>query len=82
MVLFVLFGACPVLAEQLRESGTYVAMDNFFTSPILFLCLLVQGVFAVGTLREIQCEPRGGTGRLPGRLRRRGGIWLSCGLVS
>ena len=53
MVLFVLFGACPVLAEQLRESGTYVAMDNFFTSPILFLCLLLQGVFAVGTLREI-----------------------------
>lgn len=53
MVLFVLFGACPVLAEQLRESGTFVAMDNFFTSPILFLCLVLQGVFAVGTIRDI-----------------------------
>jgi len=56
MVLFVFFGACPLLAEQLQESGTYVAMDKFFASPILFLCLR--------------------------RLRRRGGIWLSRGLVS
>lgn len=53
MVLFVLFHACPLLAAQLLGSGTYVAMDNFFTSPILFLCLLLQGVFAVGTLRDI-----------------------------
>lgn len=53
MVLFVLFGACPALAGQLQGSGTHVAMDNFFTSPILFLCLLLQGIFAVGTLREI-----------------------------
>jgi len=28
MVLFVFFGACPLLAEQLQESGTYVAMQT------------------------------------------------------
>lgn len=53
MVLFVLFHACPNWAQQLLQSGTYLAMDNFFTSPILFLCLLLHGVFAVGTLRDI-----------------------------
>ena len=53
MVLLVLLGACAVLAEQLRESGTYVTMDSFFTSPILFLCLLMQGVLAVGIPKEI-----------------------------
>ena len=53
MVLFVPFRACPLLAKQLLGSGTYVAMDNFFTSPILFFCLLLQGVFAVGILKEI-----------------------------
>lgn len=30
-----------------------MAVDNFFTSPILFLCLLQLGVFAVGTLKDI-----------------------------
>ena len=54
MVLFVLFRACPLLARQLLGSGTYVAIDNFFTSPILILCLILQGVFAVGTLKEIR----------------------------
>lgn len=54
MVLFVLFGACPALAAQLLLfPGTHIAMDNFFTSPILFLCLYWNGVFAVGTLRQI-----------------------------
>ncbi|CAM9919709.1 unnamed protein product [Pylaiella littoralis] len=53
MVLFVLFGACPNLAEQLLQSGTYVAMDNFFSSPVLFNCLLWHGLFAVGTLKDI-----------------------------
>ncbi|CAN0032695.1 unnamed protein product [Pylaiella littoralis] len=53
MVLFVLFGACDEFATQLRQSGTYMAMDNFFSSPILFLCLLWHGIFAVGTLKDI-----------------------------
>lgn len=53
MVLFVLFGACPNLAEQLLQSGTYVAMDNFFSSPVLFNCLFWCGLFAVGTLKDI-----------------------------
>lgn len=53
MVLSVLFHACPLLGQQLRGSGTYVAMDNFFTLSILFLCLLQLGVFAVGTLKDI-----------------------------
>ena len=29
-----------------------LACDNFFTSPILFLCLAACGIFAVGTLRS------------------------------
>jgi len=49
----VMFGACVRLAGQLLGSGTRVAMDNFFTSPILFLCLLLNGVFAVGTVKEV-----------------------------
>lgn len=53
MVLFVLVGACDEFATQLRQSGTYIAMDNFFSSPILFLCLLWHGIFAVGTLKDI-----------------------------
>lgn len=32
---FGMFHACRAFADQLKESGTYVAMDNFFTSPIL-----------------------------------------------
>lgn len=38
---------------QLLKSGTYVAMDNFFCSPVLFLCLVWHGVFAVGTVKDI-----------------------------
>ena len=34
------------------RSGVYMACDNYFTSPILFMCLLWHGVYAVGTLRE------------------------------
>ena len=84
MVLFVFFGACPLLAEQLQESGTYVAMDKFFASPILFLCLLLQGSsLSESSAKSIVVRAtRCGTGRLPSRLRRRGGIWLSRGLVS
>lgn len=52
MVLFVLFGACPEFSKQLFRSGIYMACDNYFTSPILFMCLVWHGVYAVGTLRE------------------------------
>ncbi|CAN0576583.1 unnamed protein product, partial [Ectocarpus sp. 12 AP-2014] len=40
------------LEAQLFRSGTYMACDNYFTSPILFMCLLWHGIFAVGTLRD------------------------------
>ncbi|CAN0381073.1 unnamed protein product, partial [Pylaiella littoralis] len=52
MVIFVLFYACKELGEQLFNSGCYLACDNYFISPILFMCLQWFGVFAVGTLRE------------------------------
>jgi len=66
MVLFVFFGACPLLAEQLQESGTYVAMDKFFASPILFLCLLLQGSsLSESSAKSIVVRAtRCGTGRL------------------
>lgn len=50
-VLFVLFGACKIFAAQLRNSGIYVAMDDYFASTILLLCLFRRGGFGVGTLR-------------------------------
>ena len=52
MVLFVLFHACDAFRARLEGSGVMLACDNFFTSPILFLCLATWGVFAVGTLRS------------------------------
>lgn len=52
MVLFVLFHACEPLGKQLFRSGCFLACDNYFTSPILFMCLMWHGVFAVGTLRD------------------------------
>lgn len=52
MVLFVLFVACEEFSTQLLRSGIYMACDNYFTSPILFMCLVWHGVYAVGTLRE------------------------------
>ncbi|CAN0416793.1 unnamed protein product [Pylaiella littoralis] len=61
MVLFVLFGACPNLAEQLLQSGTYVAMDNFF----FFACPLQLPSLA----RVVRCGYTEGhsPGSQPGR---------------
>lgn len=53
MVLFVLFIACPELKAHLYNSGTYMACDSYFSSPILFLCLKARGIYAVGTLKSI-----------------------------
>ena len=53
LVLFVLFIACPALDEHLKGSGTYMACDSYFSSPILQLCLKKRGVYAVGTLKSI-----------------------------
>lgn len=51
-VLFVLFEACTAFGDQITYSGTYIAMDNFFSCPILFMCLLFgYQCYAVGTLR-------------------------------
>lgn len=53
MVLFVLFHACQALATQLDGSGTYMATDSYFTSPILFACLAERyKMYAVGTLKS------------------------------
>ena len=52
LVLFVLFDACQAFGCHLKDSGIILACDNFFTSPILFLCLAACGIFAVGTLRS------------------------------
>lgn len=52
MVLCVLFHACDALAKQLDGSGTYMATDGYFTSPILFSRLAERyKVYAVGTLQ-------------------------------
>lgn len=53
LVLFVLFIACPALGEHLKGSGTYMACDSYFSSPILFLCLKKRGIYAIGTLKSI-----------------------------
>ena len=52
MVLWVLLHACEAFAVQLRDSGVHVAMDNYFSSPILMGCLATNLIFAVGTLRS------------------------------
>ena len=52
MVLWVLLHACEAFASQLRDSGVHVAMDNYFSSPLLMGCLATHLIFAVGTLRS------------------------------
>ncbi|CAN0297114.1 unnamed protein product [Pylaiella littoralis] len=51
-VLWVLLGASPVLSKKLDGSGVYIAMDSFFTNPMLFECLASHDIFAVGTCRS------------------------------
>ena len=48
MVLWVLLHACEAFASQLRDSGVHVAMDNYFSSPLLMGCLATHLIFAVG----------------------------------
>lgn len=50
MVLYVLLKACEEF--QIERKGVHVAMDNYFTSPMLQLCLLTHGIFSVGTVRK------------------------------
>lgn len=52
MVLHVLLKACPEFGRQLDGSGVSVAMDNYFTSATLLLCLATHDIFAVGTVRK------------------------------
>lgn len=52
MVLFVILEACCELGQFLNGSGIHIAMDNYFTSPLLFLCLKDHSIFAVGTCRR------------------------------
>ena len=52
MVLWVLLHACEAFASQLRDSGVHVAMDDYFSSPLLMGCLATHLIFAVGTLRS------------------------------
>ena len=52
MVLVVLLKACPALAAHLDGSGVKVAMDNYFTSPVLALCLAEHCLWVVGTVRK------------------------------
>lgn len=52
MVLHVLLKACPDFGRQLDGSGVSVAMDNYFTSATLLLCLATHDIFAVGTVRK------------------------------
>ena len=46
-----LLGASPTLRDKLHDSGTSIALDNYFTSPVLFECLASHDIFAVGTCR-------------------------------
>lgn len=52
MVLHVLLKAYPEFGRQLNGSGVSVAMDNYFTSATLLLCLATHDIFAVGTVRK------------------------------
>ena len=51
-ILYVLLHACPGFSEQVRHSGIHIAMDNYFTSPLLFQCLLAEKIFCIGTVRK------------------------------
>lgn len=52
MLLFILFEASPALAAHMDGSGAIIAMDNYFCSPLLLLCLRQHNIFGVGTLRS------------------------------
>ena len=52
MVLHVLLKSCRAFGRQIDGSGVSIAMDNYFTSATLLLCLASHDIFAVGTVRE------------------------------
>lgn len=52
MVLWVLLGACTAFSTQLKGSGVHVAMDNYFSSPMLMGYLATHPIFTVGTVRR------------------------------
>lgn len=43
-----------MLRQKLDGSGTFIAMDNYFTSPTLFSCLASHEIYAVGTCRTLR----------------------------
>lgn len=51
-VLYTLLKACPEFAVQIDGAGIHIAIDNYFTSVTLLLCLASHDIFAVGTLRK------------------------------
>ena len=52
MVLHVLLKSCRAFGRQMDGSGVSIAMDNYFTSATLLLCLASHDIFAVGTVRK------------------------------
>lgn len=51
-VLHVVLDVCKPFSQKIIDSGVTIAMDNYFTSAPLFLCLATHDIFAVGTLRS------------------------------
>ncbi|CAN0269748.1 unnamed protein product, partial [Pylaiella littoralis] len=51
-VLHVMLDVYKPFSQKVIDSGVTIAMDNYFTSAALFLCLATRDIFAVGTLRS------------------------------
>ena len=51
LVMQCMLHSCPELTVKVNDSGVHVAMDNFFTSPTLLLCLETHKIYGVGTVR-------------------------------
>ena len=80
MVVWGLLHACEAFAVHLRDSGVHVAMDNYFSSPIIMGCLATHLIFVVGTLQSNGAGVGGApaTWTLKKYKWRRRVLWHSC----
>ena len=51
-ILYALYHAYQSFSTQVRDSGIHITMDNYFTTPLLFQCLLAEKNLCVSTVRK------------------------------
>jgi len=64
------------LLEDLYNTNHHLYVDNFYTSPILFLILKERGILAAGTARPRRGYPHDQLKRI--QLRKHGDVTVAC----